>query len=170
MGSLFYTILFLFAVWTLHKDFKKTPGFVSQKIQHVFFIFFLFTSNIDAFKAFFAFIRNWSILDNLEYLPFTLSFVFTVSIKLMALLVYVLSFALLVRADFARKIIVWIIPIYILNKLMLVYNVFISIHNIETGAKIIWVAILFLTIYAVIFFVYKGEKMKRFFHAKKMLA
>ena len=88
----------------------------------------------------------------------------------MALLVYVLSFALLVRADFARKIIIWIIPFYIFNKLLLVYNVYINMHNSEAGAKIIWVAILFLTIYAVIFFVYKGEKMKRFFHAKNMLA
>lgn len=173
MGSLFYISLLIIAAWSLHKDYRKTHGFLPQKIQHVFIIFFLFVTNIDAFNTFFSFIRNyksfseWSMTAQLEYMPIALSFMLTLVLRILAMSIYVLSFTLLVRADFARITLIWIIPFYILTMLPSLHLAYLNSFNSEAGSLAFGVVASFLAIYAIIFFVYKGEKMKRFFHAKK---
>lgn len=176
MSNLFYTGLFVLAVWSLFRDFKKTPGFVSEKIQHVIFIFFLFTTNATAFRIFFEFIRNYatyaerSMTAQLEYMPVFLSFSLSLFSSMLGVLVYVLCFALLARADFARKALIWAIPFYIVTMLPSLHLAFRNRVDSENGFLAFVVVGSFLAFYAVIFFVYKGVKMKRFFYAKKTLA
>lgn len=176
MSNLFYTSLLVLAIWSLFKDFKKTPGFVSEKTQHVFFIFFLFITNVTAFRIFFEFIYNYatyaegSMTAQLEYMPDFLSFSLSLLSSILGVFVYVLCFALLVRADFARKILIWVIPFYILTMLPSCHVAYLNSFKSEDGFLAFIIVASFLVIYAIIFFVYKGEKMKKFFHAKEAIS
>lgn len=170
---MFYIGILAFAIWRLYKDFNKTQGYVFQKIQHVFFIFILFSSNIWSFQNFFRFIRSyhtyldWNITAQLSYIPNIIGFVLDVSSSLTGMVIYVLSFALLARADFARKIVLWVIPFHILVRLPVAHYVYLFEFDTENGAMKFWVGVSFLAIYAIIFFAYNGKKMKQFFHVGK---
>lgn len=171
MSSLFYIALLAFAVWRLNKDFNKIHGYVFQKIQHVFFIFILFLTNISSFRNFFRFIReyqtysDWNTIVNLEYMPVVVAYLFTISSSITGMVIYVLSFALLARADFARKIVLWVIPFYVLVRLPVVHYVYLFEFNTERGVMKFWVGVSLMIVYAIIFFAYNGKKMKQFFHA-----
>jgi hypothetical protein len=173
MGSIFYLGLLVIAVWSLYRDFIKTQGYVFQKVLHVFFIFFLFTTNATVFKSFINLIRNyqtfseWSILTQIEYMPVKVAFLNSIASQILGITIYALTFALLVRANFARKIIVWVLPFYILLQLPLLHYKYMTRMNSEYGMVVIGVLGVFLAFYTMIFFVYRGKKMREFFHAKR---
>lgn len=173
MGSIFYIGILAFAIWRLYKDFNKTQGYVFQKIQHVLFIFILFSSNVWSFRNFFSFIRNyqtyaeWNTIVQLEYMPVVVAFLFSITSSITGMIIYVLSFALLARADFAKIIVLWVIPFHILVRLPVAHYIYLFEFETENGVMKFWVVTSFLAIYALIFFVYKGERMKQFFEARK---
>ena len=173
MGSIFYIGILAFAIWRLYKDFNKTQGYVFQKIQHVFFIFILFSSNLWAFQNFFRFIRNyqtyseWNITTQLSYIPENIGFAVDISSSITGMIIYVLSFALLARADFARIIVLWVIPFHILVRLPVAHYIYLFEFDTDNGVMKFWVVVSFLAIYALIFFAYNGKKMKQFFYVGK---
>jgi hypothetical protein len=173
MKDIFYIGVFVFAVWRLYIDFNKIEGFKIEKTLHVFFIAFLFSSNSWEFRIFFNAIRNydtfseWSTLVLLDYIPLAVTFVIHVMGRISGMILYVMSFALLARADFARKIVVWTIPFFILLDLPTAHYIYLFEIHTEYRIQNLWIFFSFNAILAIIGFLYNSKMMKKFFSAGK---
>ena len=176
MNYLFYLFPLIFGLFLITKDFRITSGYKSQKYIHIFSILFIFLTNITAFKNLFAVVRNlktfaeWSMYAKIEYLPLEIGMLISLVSSLLSVLLYVIAFGMLVRGDFSRKLLIWIIPINTILSIPLIVHMYRNNYSSLEQIFSFWVTISIFIVYIGIFFLYRSEFMKSFFNAKKEIS
>lgn len=173
MVYIFYISILVLGVLFIIKDYRTTKGFMNQKIIHIFSILFIFLINITAFRNLFAVVRNyktyseWSIHAQIDYLPDEIGLAISFFQSLIGAILYVSAFGLLVRGNFSRRLVIWVIPITILLSLPIIHHKYHNNYNSLEQIIGFWVAIIFYLTLIGIFFLYRSMFMKSFFVAKK---
>ncbi len=173
MNYIFYLFPLIFGILLITKDFRITSGYKFQKYIHIFSILFIFLTNITAFRNLFAVVRNfktfaeWSIYAKIEYLPLEIGLLISFISSLISALLYVIAFGMLVRSDFSRKLLIWVIPIKTILSFPIIHYIYRNNYNSLEQIVSFWVVISIFITYIGLIFLYRSEFMKSFFNAKK---
>lgn len=176
MKYLFYILPLIIGVLFIKKDYRITSGYKSQKYIHIFSILFIFLTNITAFRNLFAVARNfktfaeWSMYAKIEYLPIEIGMLISFVSNLIGVFLYVIAFGMLVRGNFSRKLVIWVIPIKIVISFPIIHYMYRNNYSSLEQIVSFWVTISIFIVYIGIFFLYRSEFMKSFFNAKKEIS
>jgi len=163
----------VYAYFILQKDFKKTSGFVKQKILHVIGTFSLFLLNVTSFRYLYHLIVNFQ-----DYYqrskptwlgtaaPELNIFIILIS-NILGVVILASVFGLLNRRNSARKLTIRIIPYAVLTSLPGLYDLYLRQSEILVQILAIVLIVFFILIHIVLFLIYNSKKMSEFFVSKK---